>query len=239
MGLGLREHCRFARNRRSFAVIDEPSSHGLGGPAPDFRPGAVASNPMPEPGVSEACAARGSSLFAPPAWYALRVKPRHEKAVAEALRAKGFEEFLPLCRERRRWSDRVKEIETPLFGGYTFCRFSAENWLAVLRAPGVVGVVKFGGALAEVDPEEIDALRAAVESGRMVRPCEFLSAGQRVRIVSGPLANVEGIFQRYSGSDQLVISVTILQRSVSVELEGETVIPIAAHRGYGAAASAG
>lgn len=175
----------------------------------------------------------------PAAWYALRVKPRHERAVAETLRVQGFEEFLPLYKERRRWSDRTKEIEIPLFANYTFCRFSPQNRLAVLRVPGVVGVVKFGTTLAEVDPGEIEAVRAAAGSGRIVRPCEFLAAGKRVRIVSGPLANVEGIFQRFSGSDQLIVSVKILQRSVSVELEGEAVIPIPANRGHAAFSAVG
>lgn len=183
-------------------------------------------------------AALEPGLAGPAAWYALRVKPRHEKAVAEALRVQGFEEFLPLYKERRRWSDRTKEIETPLFANYTFCRFPAQNRLAVLRVPGVVGLIKFGDRLAEVDPGEIEAVRAAAGSGRIVRPCEFLVAGKRVRIVSGPLANVEGIFQRFSGSDQLVVSVTILQRSVAVELEGDAVMPIPANRGHAAFSAA-
>lgn len=219
--------------------MNETSLDGCSDPTLRYQEGAFpAATSMPLARMDPSSAIRGPGLAAPTAWYALRVKPRHEKAVAEALRAKGFEEFLPLYRERRRWSDRVREIETPLFANYTFCRFSPENRLGVLRVPGVVGVVKFGNTLAEVAPEEIDAVRSAAGSGRIVRPCEFLAAGQRVRIISGPLANVEGIFQRRGGADQLVVSVTILQRSVSVELESETVIPIPARWRSTAASSA-
>lgn len=228
MGLGLREHCRFAGNGHRLAVMNELSSAGESfpiAPRADFQ-----MNPL--------TSAHHCGLAAPDAWYALRVKPRHEKAVAESLRTQGFEEFLPLYKQRRRWSDRTKDIETPLFANYTFCRFSPRNRLSVLRVPGVMGILKFGNQLAEVAPEEIDAVRAAAGSGRIVRPCEFLIAGQRVRIISGPLANVEGFFQRFSGSGQLIVSVTILQRSVSVELEDETVLPIPAPRRSAAASSA-
>jgi len=238
MGLGLREHCRFAVTRHGLAVMDELTSVDHGITATILRPEACGpARPEAEIWVNPRASALDSGPTAPAAWYALRVKPRHEKAVAEALRVQGFEEFLPLYKERRRWSDRTKEIETPLFANYTFCRFAAQHRLGVLRVPGVVGVVRFGDRLAEVDAGEIEAVRAAAGSGRIVRPCEFLVAGQRVRIVSGPLANVEGIFQRFSGSEQLVVSVTILQRSVAVELEGDAVIPIPAHRSYAASST--
>lgn len=235
MGLGLREHRLFAGTGHGLAAMHQLSSKDYGDTGAVLRPEAYGPVlPGAELWVSARASAPDSGLAVPAAWYALRVKPRHEKAVAEALRVQGFEEFLPLFKERRRWSDRTKEIETPLFANYTFCRFAAQHRLAVLRVPGVVGIVRFGDRLAEVDSAEIDAVRAAAGSGRIVRPCEFLLAGQRVRIVSGPLANVEGIFQRFSGSDQLVVSVTILQRSVAVELEGDAVIPIPAHSGAAA-----
>lgn len=240
MGLRLREHCRFAGNGHGLAAMNELPSTGDGLPAAQLRPAiSGADTPTADLRMSSRASYLEPGLAAPTAWYALRVKPRHERAVAEALRLQGFEEFLPLYKERRRWSDRSKEIETPLFANYTFCRFPAQNRLAVLRVPGVVGVVTFGDRLAEIDSGEIEAVRAAAGSGRIVRPCEFLVAGQRVRIVSGPLANVEGIFRRFSGSDQLIVSVTILHRAVAVELEGEAVIPIPANRSYAASSAAG
>lgn len=78
-------------------------------------------------------------------WYALTVRPQHEKAVADQLQAKALESYVPLYRARRRWSDRSKTIELPLFSRYTFCRFSFEQRLRVLQTPSVVSIVGFGG----------------------------------------------------------------------------------------------
>src|ERR1051326_3848445 len=88
-------------------------------------------------------------------WYALQLKPRFEKTVAMHLRHKGYEEYLPTYRSRRQWSDRVKEVEVPLFPGYIFCKFEAVNRLPIVIIPGVVSVVNFGGALLPVDEAEI------------------------------------------------------------------------------------
>lgn len=79
-------------------------------------------------------------------WFALTVKHQHERRAAGALDAAGIEAFLPLYRARRRWSDRVKELEEPLFPGYVFSRFNNGDRVRVLQAPGVRCIVGFGGS---------------------------------------------------------------------------------------------
>jgi transcription antitermination factor NusG len=159
-------------------------------------------------------------------WYALQVRPRFEKMVASALVTKGFELFLPLYRHRSRWSDRIKEVDLPLFSGYLFCRIDLNHRLPILITPGVTQIVGIGRAPRPVDEEEIAALKAIVLSGLQAEPRSYLNIGQRVRIEIGPLAGVEGILTALKGSARLVVSVTLLQRSVSVEIDESWVVPV-------------
>jgi transcription antitermination factor NusG len=107
------------------------------------------------------------------------VKPRNEKIAAAGLRANGLEEFAATYTELRKWSDRVKKVEVRLFPGYVFCRFVPEQRTTVLKTPGVLSVVGFGGVPTAVPEEEIAALRLVVESGLPARPCPYLEAGNR------------------------------------------------------------
>lgn len=151
-------------------------------------------------------------------WFALRVRPRAERLVAEALRGKGYEEFLPLHRERRRWSDRVTTVESPLFTGYVFCRFDVLRRLPILTTPGVLHVVSVGKTPQPIDDEEMASVRVLVESGLQVQPWPYLHIGQPVRIVTGPLAGASGTLLSVKSQGRLVVSLTLLQRSVAVEV---------------------
>jgi transcription antitermination factor NusG len=154
-----------------------------------------------------------------PLWFALSVKPRHEKAVARALRTRQLEDFLPLYRESHAWSDRTKPVELPLFAGYVFCRFSYSERLVVLNTPGVTAILGAGKVFAPISEEQIEALRTIAASRVRARPCEYLPPGQLVRVESGPLAGVRGTVLRHKGGACVVISVEILQRSVAAEVE--------------------
>ena len=98
-------------------------------------------------------------------WFALRVKSRSEKIVSTIVRYKGFEEFLPLYQSRRRWSDRFKSVELPLFPGYVFCRVDPEHRLPLLTIPGVLDFVRIGRVPAPIDTAEIAAIQTAIGSG--------------------------------------------------------------------------
>jgi len=159
-------------------------------------------------------------------WFALRVRPRSEKVVAGSLRHKGCEEFLPLYRQKRRWSDRTAEVDLPLFPGYVFSRFDVRERLPILMIPGVMHVVGIGKAPLAVDDREIEALRLLVSSQLPLEPWPFRHIGRPVRIVSGPLAGAEGLLESVKARQRLVVSVTILQRSVAVEVFEDNAWPI-------------
>lgn len=153
------------------------------------------------------------------AWFAVRVRTRYESLAATVLRGKGFEPFLPMYKSRRRWSDRIKEIQLPLFPGYLFCRLDPQNRLPVLTTPGVVQIVGVGKNPMPLDEYEIGAIQTVVKSGLLREPWPFLKVGNRVRIECGPLSDVEGILLAFKGRYRIVLSVTLLQRAVAVEVD--------------------
>lgn len=159
-------------------------------------------------------------------WYAIRVLNQHEDMVAKHLHARGLECFAPVYKARHRWSDRTKEIDVPLFAGYVFCQFSLDNRLAALTVPGVLHIVGTGKTPCPIDQSEMTALQVAVKSGLPTLPAPFLEIGHRVRIERGPLGGVEGILLEVRSQHSLVISITLLQRSVAVEVSHSWVRPL-------------
>jgi transcription antitermination factor NusG len=158
-------------------------------------------------------------------WFALHVRTRHEAGVAAHLRGMGYEDFLPIYKNRTRWSDRVKELETPLFPGYLFCRFDPQKRLPILKTPGVIQVVGYSRQPIPVEEKEIEAIQALVASGIPSQPWPYLKVGEKVRIDSGPLRGREGILVEFKGSQRLILSVALLQRSVAVEIDAVLVKP--------------
>lgn len=155
-------------------------------------------------------------------WYALHTRPRHEKLVVLRLHEQGVETFLPIVTEVRRWSDRKKSVQLPLFSCYVFAKFLSNRTqrLNVLRVSGVLGLVGSQGEGTPIPDEQIDAVRSVLESTLPWSAHPFLKIGQRVRIRSGALDGVEGILVSRNGSTRLVISVDAIQRSLSVQVEG-------------------
>ena len=168
----------------------------------------------------------GSFENVPGKWFAVRVKPQSERVVAIVARHKGFEEFLPLYKTRRRWSDRFKWVELPLFPGYLFCRLKEESRLPILTIPGVLHFVGVGKIPVPIDDGEIAAIQAGVQSGLMAEPWPFLDVGNRVRIEEGPLCGVEGILIEVRKKQRIVVSVSLLQRSMAVEIERHWARPL-------------
>jgi transcriptional antiterminator NusG len=158
-------------------------------------------------------------------WFAVRVKSNREKITAMALRSQGYEGFLPTFRRSRRFSDRIKTVELPLFPGYIFSRFDKNNRLPILMLPGVLHVVGLGKEPAPVDSAEIASIRAIVESSLCTEPWPFVSVGQRMEVAAGPLAGARGVILGVRGKYRLIASLTLLQRSIAVEIEREWVRP--------------
>jgi len=152
-------------------------------------------------------------------WFAIQVKPRHEFIAAKLLRSKGYEEFVPWYRSRRQWSDRIKEIDLPLFTGYIFCRFDSEIRWPVVNTQGVIRIVGSSKGPEAIPDPEIESIRRVIESGLNPQPCDYIKSGDRVRIVGGPLAGVEGAMISIRNRRQLILSIDLVQGSVVVDID--------------------
>jgi transcription elongation factor/antiterminator RfaH len=159
-------------------------------------------------------------------WYALLVRSRRENQVFTQLLGQGYECFLPVYKSERRWSDRMKEVQQPLFPGYLFCRFDIHNRGPVLMAPGVHQIVGIGRTPVPVAESEIESIRQVLASGLPSQPWLYLQVGQRVRVNHGSLENIEGILINFKGGHRVVLSVSLLQRSVAMEVDLSWVTPV-------------
>jgi transcription antitermination factor NusG len=161
-------------------------------------------------------------------WYAIRTRSRHEKMVADQLDKLGVENFLPLVKRTRQWSDRVKEVELPLFSGYTFVRvvLTSADRLRVLQTHGVAGFVGINCCGTAIPENQIEDIRTLLASEVTFEEQPFLRVGQRVRVRGGALDGVEGILSAQNDDRSLVISLEPIQRSLSVRIQGYTVEPV-------------
>jgi len=152
-------------------------------------------------------------------WYAVYTCPRHEKRVAEQIRQHRISCFLPQYRSVRRWKDRRKETELALFPGYVFVRVAAEGRLPVLRLAGVVRFVSFNGRPARMPDSEIEFLMNGLTNRVRAEPHPYLTVGRRVRVRYGPFARTQGILIRRKDRFRVVLSLDLIMRSVSVEVD--------------------
>lgn len=158
-------------------------------------------------------------------WYAIHTRARHEKIVTTRLEQQGITTFLPTITEVRRWSDRRKCVEFPLFSCYAFVNLPwvPELRAKVVRTDGVLGFVGFCGGAISVPEVEIQNIRTLLESMAPYTTYPFLKIGQRVRIRGGSLDGMEGILLARNGNKSLVISVEAIQRSLAVRIDGYSV----------------
>ena len=153
-----------------------------------------------------------------PQWFAVAVKPRFDKAVARTLKSKGFETLLPLYKTKHRYAARLKISELPLFPGYVFCRFNVLTRLPILITPGVTQILGTGNTPLALSEEEIVSLRAAIHADI---PSEAISlfrlAGNFDQ--KGALKGLVGLVVKIKDCLSLVLSITLLQRSVLLEID--------------------
>ncbi len=159
-------------------------------------------------------------------WYAVRVRSCAEAHVVAGLVGRDLETFLPSYGSPRTWSDRRKVVQVPLFPGYVFCRFNPEQRLPVVMTPGVVGIVSCGPHPVPIPDIEVDSVRRMVETRMRLHQNPYLSVGDRVEAVRGPLKGVIGIIVEQKRGWRLVVSVNLLQRSVAVEIDTAMVVSI-------------
>lgn len=163
-------------------------------------------------------------------WLALQVRPRYEFITASILRGKGYEEFLPVYTTWRKWSDRQKKIVAPLFSGYVFCKMDENIKFPLITTLGVIRIVGSCGGTAYLEDSEIEIIRIAERSGREVEPWPFLQVGDRVQIKSGLLLGLQGVLLAHKNKNRLIISIDLIQKSISVEVERDSLAAIGPHQ---------
>ena len=160
-------------------------------------------------------------------WFALKVRPRFERCVVEHLRYRGYDPFLPTYVVKSQWADRrVKLVEWPLFPGYLFCQFDLKSQQPILSVPGVNYIVGIGRAAEPIAEQEIGSLRKVVGSGLYYERHPYLATGQLVRVEQGSLAGAVGRVILQKNAARLIVSIDILMRSVSTEIDRSWVQPI-------------
>jgi transcription antitermination factor NusG len=120
----------------------------------------------------------------------------------------------------------MKEVEQPLFPGYLFSRFDFLNCRSLLMTPGVLQVLGNGRSAIPVEEGELESIRQALRSGLPNQPWPYLQVGERVQVNYGSLNNLKGILINFKGSHRVVLSVTLLQRSVAMEIDLAWVTPV-------------
>jgi transcriptional antiterminator NusG len=160
-------------------------------------------------------------------WFALRVKSNCEKITSIALKGRAYEEFLPTYRRIQLSSNRLKTktVELPLFPGYVFARFHPHDRLPILTLPGVLHVVGIGKEPAPLDDDEIASIRLITNSELYSEPWPFMTIGEPVEVINGPLSGARGKVLSIKDKYRLVVSLTLLQRSVAVEVYRDWVKP--------------
>lgn len=161
-------------------------------------------------------------------WFAVQVRARWERSTATLLGGKGYQTLLPTYECQQGRNGQLKSA--PLFPGYVFCRFDGQKRLPVLITPGVIALVGRGRIPVPVEPSEIDSIQTMVSSGLPLKPWPYLEVGQKVRIEDQALQGLEGILIAFKGSHRIVVSVSLLRRSVALEIDRERVSPIRSNR---------
>jgi transcription antitermination factor NusG len=163
-------------------------------------------------------------------WYAAQTRANHEKRVAEQLGLRAVEHFLPLYESVRKWADRRKRLEVPLFPGYIFVRLPLQERLRVLEIQSVARLVGFNNLPTALPDDEMEAMRNGLMRQLRAVPHPYLKVGRRVRIIRGPLEGCEGVLLRNKGESRVVLSIDLIMRSVAVEVGSEDVVPVPGSR---------
>ncbi len=160
-------------------------------------------------------------------WYAIHVMSRHERKVAEKLRSRGLEVFLPEYRSRSRRKDRVKMILRPLFPGYLFVRTSLapKQRLKIIQTPSVVRIVGINTKPHPIPDEQVESVRLLIGSTSDAKPEQNLRTGQKVMVTDGPLKGVVGVVEKTPRGEKIVVCVELLNRAVSASLQKASVSP--------------
>ncbi|MFQ6612824.1 MAG: UpxY family transcription antiterminator [Fidelibacterota bacterium] len=152
-------------------------------------------------------------------WIAVRSKPRAEKVACEQLVKKGITAYLPLVKQKRKWSDRTKWVELPLFSSYLFAKIELKNSIFVLQTHGVSSIVRFNGTIAIIQDKVVESIRMALEGGYTLEATEYFSVGDEVEVIAGPMKGARGMVIRVKGSEKFVIRIDAIQQAIALHID--------------------
>ena len=158
-------------------------------------------------------------------WIAIYTKPRHEKTVALELEKKGFEVYLPLLRVRKKWSDRKKWVEFPLFKSYLFVKTTNYNTQSLINTPGLVRVVRFGKKIAIIKESSINSIKLMLNGGYNPISTDYFIKGDAVSVRSGPLKGIIGEVARIDSNNRLIVRIDAIKHSISIDIERKFLKP--------------
>jgi transcriptional antiterminator NusG len=156
-------------------------------------------------------------------WYAVYTVVRHEKAADSALKKKQIETYLPLREVTSQWKDRKKRVLLPLFPGYLFVNTTLDYKLHILNTRGIVRILGVSGTPAPVPEDQIESIRRLLESKVPFDPHPYLREGKMVIVTHGPLQGITGRIVKRRGLNKLILSVDLIKRAISVEVDIEIV----------------
>jgi len=140
-------------------------------------------------------------------WYAVYTAPRAEKKVSERFVQEGIEHYLPLQKVKRRWSDRIKEVEVPVINGYIFVRIPDSEFAKVIHVFGALQFVREGGKPGAIPDSQLTRLRFMVDHAE--EPVEYTQEsfehGESIRICKGPLEGMLGELVEMKGKHKVLI----------------------------------
>jgi len=158
-------------------------------------------------------------------WIAIYTKPRHEKSVLGEFTVKGIDSYLPMVRQKHRWSDRMKWVETPIFKSYIFAHIELRDNLEVLQTRGVNHIIKFQNKIAVIPDIQITNLRKMIDGGFEMLPSDYFIVGDKVEVIGGLLRGMHGIVSRTDSEDRLIIKIDAIQHAVAVQIERKYLKP--------------
>jgi transcription termination/antitermination protein NusG len=157
----------------------------------------------------------------PGKWYAVHTRSRFEQKVFDGIHSKSIEVFLPRIQVISRRKDRHKKIYVPLLPGYVFVNSLLEpaEYLNILKTAGVVRLIGFEGKPVPARDDEINSLMILNGTDRTVQNTEYMSKGDRIMIMDGPLKGLVGFYIKAKGQGKVIVSVDLLNRSLEVDVE--------------------
>ncbi len=161
-------------------------------------------------------------------WFALWTRSRQEKVAAAMLETLEITHYLPMKSELRQWSDRKQMVTVPLFNGYLFVRTdpTKDSRLRILNAPGIAGFVGNHTGPLPIPDHQIETIRTVIGLHAECIVLPHLAVGERVRVIRGALAGIEGVIEQSNSTTRLAISLERIHKSLAVSVSSEDVVPI-------------